>query len=225
MADAAPPSPSVRAFCLACAPVDAERFFAQMAELSARLFAANAQFNLTRIRPGADFWVRHVADSLVAGLLIPELRTGHLRLVDLGCGAGFPALVLAAAYPELAVTALDSTQRKAEFVTATAKALGLRNCSAIATRGREHAAHHRAEADLVTARAVGTAANLCREAHGLLRPGGRLVLYKTPADAEAESCEVRTRSPGKAYAWTITAPCMLPEEAIPRVLLIGQKPR
>lgn len=224
MADAAPPSPTVRAFCLACAPTDAERFFARMTELSALLFAANAQFNLTRIRPGADFWVRHVADSLAAGHLLPELRTGHLRLVDLGCGAGFPALVLAAAYPNLAVTALDSTRRKAEFVATTAQALGLENCTAMAARGREHAVHHRAGADLVTARAVGTAADLCREAHGLLRPGGRLVLYKTPADAEAESCDVRTRSPGKAYAWAITAPCVLPDESIPRVLLVGQKP-
>jgi len=224
MADAAHPPPTVRAFCLSCAPADADRFLARMAELSRILFAANAQFNLTRIRPGGDFWVRHVADSLAAGRLLPELRTETIRLVDLGCGAGFPALVLAAAYPNLTVTALDSTRRKAEFVAAAARTLGLGNCSAVAGRGREHAVRHRGEADLVTARAVGDAADLCREAHALLRPGGRLVLYKTPDNAAREMEAARGRSPGKAYSWRITPPCVLPEQDITRVLLVGERP-
>ena len=225
MNDAAPPPPSVCAFCQDCGLADPERFFSRMALLAERLFTANAQFNLTRIHPGNDFWVRHVADSLAAGRLLPDLRTAPLRLVDLGCGAGFPALVLAAAYPHLQVTALDSTHRKAEFVQETATAIELANCRAVAARGREYAAAHREKADLATARAVGTAAELCREVHHLLRPGGRLILYKTPADAERETCELRTRSPAKTYAWSTTPTCLLPEEAIPRVLLVGQKPR
>jgi 16S rRNA (guanine527-N7)-methyltransferase len=224
----AEPPPSVRAFCQDCGLADPERFFVRMALLAERLFAANAQFNLTRIHPGPDFWVRHVTDSLAIGLLIPDLRSATpvpVRLVDLGCGAGFPALVLAAAYPQLQVTALDSTHRKAQFVQETATAMELANCRAVAARGREYAAAHREEADLATARAVGSAAELCREVHHLLRPGGRLILYKTPADAEREACELRTRNPAKTYAWTVTAPCLLPEESIPRVLLVGQKPR
>jgi 16S rRNA (guanine527-N7)-methyltransferase len=225
MNDAPPPPAAVRTFCQDCGLADPERFFSRMAILAQHLFAANAQFNLTRIHPGNDFWVRHVADSLAAGLLLPELRTASLRLIDLGCGAGFPALVLAAAYPTLRVNALDSTRRKAEFVQEAAAALELANCTATAARGREYAAAHREEADIATARAVGTAVDLCREVHGLLRPGGRLVLYKTPADAEREACEVRTRTPAKTYDWTRTPECLLPEEAIPRVLLIGRKPQ
>jgi 16S rRNA (guanine527-N7)-methyltransferase len=196
-----------------------------MAALSDLLAAANARTNLTRIQPGDDFWLRHVADSLAAGLALPALRDSGWRVLDLGCGAGFPALVLAAAWPRLQVAALDSNHRKIEFVKAAIAALKLDNCTALAARGREFAArpeNHDAF-DLVACRAVGDAADLCRETHRLLRPGGIILLYKTATATADELRLAATRSPAKLYAWSVANPA-LPQELGSHAFLVGKKP-
>lgn len=62
-----------------------------------------------------DAWERHFIDSLQLTPLIPE---SSKTLYDLGSGAGFPGLVLAMARPELAVTMIESDERKGAFLTA-----------------------------------------------------------------------------------------------------------
>jgi len=70
------------------------------------LVAANRDFNLTRITEPEDFWVRHVADSLSIGIVIPEIMTVEMRVFDVGCGGGFPIIPLAWANPSLQITGL-----------------------------------------------------------------------------------------------------------------------
>lgn len=72
-------------------------------------------------------WSRHFADSLQLARHIPQTAR---KLADLGSGAGFPGLVLAAAFadpdspnPALAVTLVESDQRKAAFLRDTARAM------------------------------------------------------------------------------------------------------
>ena len=57
------------------------------------LLSENKKYNLTRIREENDFWNKHIADSLSIAKFFPELRENRLKLADVGCGAGFPALV------------------------------------------------------------------------------------------------------------------------------------
>jgi len=64
------------------------------------LYETNKTMNLTRIPP-EEFWSKHIADSVS---IAPYLN-GKFNLCDVGCGAGFPSLPLAAAFPELQVTA------------------------------------------------------------------------------------------------------------------------
>ena len=75
------------------------------------LYETNKTMNLTRIPP-EEFWSKHIADSVS---IAPYLN-GKFNLCDVGCGAGFPSLPLAAAFPELQVTAVDSTRKKIDFV-------------------------------------------------------------------------------------------------------------
>ena len=117
----------------------------------------------------------HIADSLVA-LGVPETRAAS-SLADLGAGAGVPALVLAAALPDTRVTAVESVARKAQFVAATAEAMGLVNVDVFAGRAEEWTAGLGA-ADVVTARALATLSVLAEYAAPLLREGGLLVAWK-----------------------------------------------
>ena len=83
---------------------------------------------------------------------IPE----NARLIDIGCGAGFPSLPLAIFRPDVMITSLDSTAKRIDYVVKTAQKLGLGNVTAIAGRAEEYAskADFRESFDMATARAV-----------------------------------------------------------------------
>lgn len=137
------------------------------------MLAWNAAVNLTAIVDPILIAQRHVADSLAA---LPVLRDGPSDgLIDIGSGAGFPGLPIAALEP-WPVTLVDSVGKKAAFLRAAADVMGL--------DGRVHVRHARAEtlergsADVVTARAVGSLADLVEIGLPLLRTGGRLVVWK-----------------------------------------------
>jgi 16S rRNA (guanine527-N7)-methyltransferase len=129
-------------------------------------------------------WRVHVEDSL-SGL---HLVGAPARLADVGAGAGFPGLVLAAALPATQVDLIESVGRKAAFIERAIAAAGLANARAIATRSEEWAAGEGASAyGVVTARAVGRLSTLAELASPLLCEGGRLVAWKGRRDADEEA--------------------------------------
>lgn len=126
----------------------------------------------------------HVADSL-DGLRIPELRAAR-SLADLGAGAGFPGLVLAAALPDASVRLVESVGKKCEFIRRAATAAGLANATAVHARAEdwpEGVERH----DVVTARAVAPLSVLVEYAAPLLALDGRLVAWKGVRDAAEEA--------------------------------------
>jgi 16S rRNA (guanine527-N7)-methyltransferase len=128
----------------------------------------------------------HVADSL-AGLAVVPLREAS-AIADIGAGAGFPGLVLAAALAHARVDLIEAASRKAAVIERLAAAGGLGNARAIAARAEEWAAGEGREAyDAVTARAVAPLAVLVEYAAPLLRPSGVLVAWKGARDPEEES--------------------------------------
>ena len=126
----------------------------------------------------------HVADSL-AGLEVPALRQAR-RIADLGAGAGYPGLVLAAARPEAQVTLVESVGKKAVFIAEAAAAAGLANAEALASRV-ELWAEGRGDCEAVTARALAALPVLLEYAAPLLTLGGHLVAWKGARDAEEEA--------------------------------------
>jgi 16S rRNA (guanine527-N7)-methyltransferase len=131
-------------------------------------------------------WQVHVADSLT-GLEVPELgRAG--RIADVGAGAGFPGLVLAAALSDAQVDLIESITRKSDFIGRAAAAAGLANASAINARSEDWAGGDgRERYDVVTARAVGRLATLAELASPLLREGGALLAWKGKRDRDEEA--------------------------------------
>ena len=153
------------------------------------LLAWNAAINLTSIIDPALIAIRHVVDSLAAVPLLATRGAG-LRVCDIGSGAGYPGLVLAAALPGSRVALVESTGKKARFLETAVAAAGLGDrVQVIAARAEAVAADVRAGKlepfEVVTARAVGSLAELVELAFPLLVVGGALVAWKR-ADVSAE---------------------------------------
>jgi 16S rRNA (guanine527-N7)-methyltransferase len=129
----------------------------------------------------------HVADSLVALELDPV--RGARRIADVGAGAGFPGLVLAAALPATHVTLVEASGRKCEFIRRAAEAAGLA-AEVVQSRAEEWEAGF-VRHDLVTARAVGPLAALVEYAAPLLAVDGALVAWKGRRDPAEEAAGER----------------------------------
>ena len=71
---------------------------------------------------------RHVADALVFAAVFPARPP---TLVDVGSGAGLPGIPLGIAYPEMAVTLLDRSQRRTDLAARASRILGLQNVQAL----------------------------------------------------------------------------------------------
>ena len=189
---------------------------------------ANAHLNLTRITADAEFWTKHVADSLAVGLAFPELLSTGLRAADVGCGAGFPAIPLAWANPALRITGIEAVQKKAAFLQAEREALGLANLAVLALQAREagRLPEYAGTCDAVLLRAVGGPATLVRDCRQLLRPGAgaRLVFYMTPATV-AEARPVAAREAHKYGLEVVESACLdLPCGAGTRQFLMLVRP-
>ncbi len=147
------------------------------------LLEANRQFNLTRITDPvrAARWL--YGDSAAALAWAAQRGVGVRTVLDVGSGAGFPAVPLAVLAADWQVTALEATAKKAEFVRRCADRLGIDNLEAV----HAHGAHWKAERafDLVTFKAVGALDMCLGQGRRFVAPGGHVVVYKTaplPAD-------------------------------------------
>jgi 16S rRNA (guanine527-N7)-methyltransferase len=131
----------------------------------------------------------HIADSLAA-LGVEELRAAR-SIADIGAGAGFPGLVLAAALAHARVDLIEASRRKAALIERMAVAAGLENVRVIAQRAEEWAAADgRGTYEAATARAVAPLAVLVEYAAPLLADGGVLVAWKGQRDREEEAAGV-----------------------------------
>lgn len=137
----------------------------------------------TTVRDPAIAVDQHVADSLVA-LEVPAVRDAEV-VADLGAGAGFPGLVLAAALPAATVALVESNRRKCEFIARAADVAGIGNAAVVNERV-EIWADGRERHDLVTARALAAAAVVAEYAAPLLRLGGTLVAWTGRREPDLE---------------------------------------
>jgi len=137
----------------------------------------NHSYNLTAIREPQQMVIRHVLDSLT---LVPHLQ--GKTLADLGSGAGLPGIPLALACPQLQVTLIESSRKKARFLREVVRHLQLNNVAVINTRIETVA--HPAYYDLLCARALASLADLIKTGGRLLHPEGKFLAMKGVYPAE-----------------------------------------
>ncbi len=212
-------------FCAQCDVVDPAGFIAKTSKLYNLLMTANHEFNLTRIQSEADYWIKHVADSLAIAQHFPQLSSKKLTIADIGCGAGFPSLVLALAFANLQITAIESIGKKTAFVKTAARELNLNNLEVITGRSKElnRKAEYIERFDIVTARAVSDLRTLFREARKFIKPDGQFIFFKTPEQAEIEVPQISRDSQKYSLGWEQTEVFSLPENSGKRLFVYSVK--
>jgi 16S rRNA (guanine527-N7)-methyltransferase len=132
----------------------------------------NRTYNLTSVRDEMEMVSHHLLDSLA---VLPYLE--HIdRLADVGSGAGLPGMALAIANPEVAVTSIEASQKKAAFQQQVKIELGVSNVSVYCGRVEELKTDSLFSA--VISRAFSSLAEFTRLAGALVVEGGTLLAMK-----------------------------------------------
>ncbi len=160
----------------------------QFSLLTEWLLAENARVNLTRITDPCQIRIRHFLDSLAALSVLDSLARPQepFCCVDIGSGAGFPVLPLAIVRPQWRFVSIEATGKKARFQQRVCEALGLSGVRVICGRAEElsHDRSCRGLFDAALARAVADVSVLAELTLGWIRPGGRMIAWKSPQAAE-----------------------------------------
>lgn len=159
--------------------IDVSDELAEKLDIYARLLKEwNDKINLTAITDDEGIAVKHFLDCLlVSGAA--EFKNGD-KVIDVGTGAGFPGLVIAAAYPDVKVTLLDSTGKKLKAVEDMAEKMGVTNATAVHMRAEEAGKkpQFREKYDFATARAVAELRVLLEYTLPFVKVGGTFLSLK-----------------------------------------------
>jgi 16S rRNA (guanine527-N7)-methyltransferase len=190
----------------------------------------NARINLTAIRDPEEIVTRHFGESLFAARhLFPKLypvpfgssvvkdvnvdvASARIRLADLGSGAGFPGLPIKLWAPAIALTLIESNQRKATFLREITRALTLTGVNIQNARAE---ALPPSTFQVVTLRAVERFATILPASAALLVPGGRLALLISSPQLQTAHATL------PMFTWE--PPTQVPKSDS-RYLLSGMKP-
>ena len=137
---------------------------AQLVAYLALLQKWNKVHNLTAVRDPAEMVTLHLLDSLS---VLPHIPEG--RLLDVGSGAGLPGIPLAVCMPQLQVTVMDASHKKASFMRQAKAELGLANLEVVCGRVEQYEAPH--AFDAVISRAFSDLAEFLALTRHLLAPG------------------------------------------------------
>ena len=134
----------------------------------------NEKYNLTAITDEGEIWVKHFVDSILGSVAIPQ----NASVCDVGSGAGFPCLPLAIARPDLAVTLVDSLEKRINFTKALCQQIDIK-ANFFHARAEDFSLPHSENFDVATARAVAPLNILLEYTAQIVKVGGIIVAYKT----------------------------------------------
>lgn len=140
----------------------------------------NRVMNLTAITEPAQVARLHLLDSLTA-LLCGDFA--GKKLIDVGCGAGFPGVPMAIGCPEMELTLLDSLGKRMKWLEQTLPQLGV-TAQCVTARAEEAVAQRREQYDYATSRAVARLNILLELTAPYVKVGGAVLAMKGAAARE-----------------------------------------
>ena len=153
----------------------------------------NEVMNLTGITEDSAVAKLHLLDSLTV-LSAADLQ--GKRLIDVGCGAGFPGVPLAIAAPSAQITLLDSLGKRMKWLESVLPELGV-NAECVTARAEEAVATRREQYDYATSRAVARLNILLELTAPYVKVGGAVLAMKgAAAKEELAECDNAIRKLG-----------------------------
>ncbi len=139
----------------------------------------NERVSLTAIANYEEVQVKHFLDSLSCLQVLTSIPP-QARYIDIGAGAGFPGVPLKLVHPQIKLTLLEATGKKARFLEHIVAMLGLREVDIVRGRAEEVGQQpaHRERYEVALARAVAEMPILLEYALPLLTLGGMFVAQK-----------------------------------------------
>lgn len=139
----------------------------------------NKVMNLTAITEMDAVVSKHFVDS--AALVKCKMDMNGKRVIDVGCGAGFPGIPLKILFPEMKITLLDSLNKRIHFLEEVCSQLELSGVELIHGRAEDYGRNkqYRAQYDAAVSRAVANLASLSEYCIPFLKIGGCFISYKS----------------------------------------------
>ena len=134
------------------------------------LLEQNELYNLTAITDPHEVEIKHFIDSLAA------LNYMKGEIMDIGSGAGFPAVPLAILTPDCKFTLVDSLNKRVDFLNRLFEIINLKNCTAVHSRAEDLPKDKKY--DVVLARAVSSLNTLSEYCLPFVKTGGLFIAYK-----------------------------------------------
>jgi 16S rRNA (guanine527-N7)-methyltransferase len=136
----------------------------------------NAKHNLISKNDEKYLYEKHIFDSLSIKLFFEKYDIKNAKILDIGCGGGFPCLPIAIEFPNLKILGIDSIHKKINSVQNVSEKLKLKNLELICDRVENL---KNEKFDIVVSRAVADMAKISGYALPLLKKGGYFVAYKS----------------------------------------------
>ena len=157
--------------------------YAQKYELlCSHMLEVNKSLNLTAIKDEDGVILKHIVDSVAC---VPYIDRGA-SVCDIGCGGGFPTLVIGILRGDVSILGVDSVTKKVNYVRDTAQLLGLNSITVSNSRAEElgQSVKWRESFDVATARAVGRLNLICELCLPLVKVGGKFLAMKSLSTKE-----------------------------------------
>lgn len=143
----------------------------------------NKFMNITSIKDDERFLSLHWIDGLT---VMKSLKSGF-KVIDIGTGGGMVPIVIALANPEIKVVALDSSNKRINYLSEIKTKYGISNLKPVAARSEDYIRNEKGQReayDVVLARAVAHLRPLCELCVPYVKNGGVFIAMKGPGVKE-----------------------------------------